>query len=100
MTGSRLQRHAEPWALTRRQHGVVSRWQLRRLGFTRHAIAHRLANGRLHEVLPGVYAVGRPTLSRYGRWMAAVLACGDGAVLSHLSAAALWEIRPHRAIAI
>ena len=41
----------------------------------------------------GVYAVGRPELSTYGRWMAAVLACGPGAVLSHESAAELWGIR-------
>jgi very-short-patch-repair endonuclease len=40
----------------------------------------------------GVYAVGWPNLTRERRWMAAVLACGDGAMLSHHSAAALWEI--------
>ena len=40
----------------------------------------------------GVYAVGWPRLTPKRRWMAAVLACGDGAVLSHRSAAALWEI--------
>jgi very-short-patch-repair endonuclease len=38
--------------------------------------------------------VGRPQLTRYGRWMAAVLSCGPEAVLSHRSAAALWEIAP------
>jgi hypothetical protein len=43
--------------------------------------------------LRGVYAVGRPELTRNGGCMAAVLACGDGAVLSHESAATLWEIR-------
>lgn len=82
------------WALVRRQHGVIARAQLLRLGFSRHAIAHRLATGRLHPVLHGVYAVGRPDLTREGRWMAAVLAAGDAASLSHASAAALWGIRP------
>jgi very-short-patch-repair endonuclease len=45
-------------------------------------------------VARGVYAVGRPELTLHGRWMAAVLAGGPGAVLSHMSAAALWGIRP------
>jgi very-short-patch-repair endonuclease len=82
------------WALVERQHGVVSRAQLLELGVSGKAIAHRLRNGRLHRVIRGVYAVGRPELTRHGRWMAAVLACGPGAVLSHGSAAALWQIRP------
>ena len=43
----------------------------------------------------GVYPVGRPELTHRGRWMAAVLGCGPAAVLSHVSAAALWGIRPH-----
>jgi very-short-patch-repair endonuclease len=45
----------------------------------------------------GVYAVGRPELTSHGRWMAAVLACGPGAVLSHATAAALWGIHPQGA---
>lgn len=61
------------------------------LGFSDEAIQHRLKSGRLHRIVPGVYAVGRPRLSREGRWMATVLACGPGAALSHRSAAALWE---------
>ncbi|HEU4736657.1 MAG TPA: hypothetical protein VFS48_06500 [Solirubrobacterales bacterium] len=44
----------------------------------------------------GVYAVGWPQLTPERRWMAAVLACGDGAVLSHRSAAALWGIGTER----
>ena len=56
------------------------------------AIDHRLATGRLHLISPGIYAVGRRELTPHGRWMAAVLACGDGAVLSHRSAAELWGI--------
>jgi very-short-patch-repair endonuclease len=59
-----------------------------------------VAKGRLHPVRRGVYAVGRPELTRKGEWMAAVLSCGPGAVLSHGSAASLWEIRPERDRAI
>lgn len=75
---------------------MVARRQLLAMGFTADAIKHRLAAGKLHPVRTGVYAVGRPQLTRFGRWMAAVLACGDGAVLSHSSAAALWRIGPER----
>jgi hypothetical protein len=74
------------------QHGVIARAQLLELGFSRHAIQHCVARGRLHLVSSGVYVVGRPELTRHGRWMAAVLACGPGAMLSHGSAAALWRI--------
>jgi very-short-patch-repair endonuclease len=74
--------------------GVVSRAQLMSLGLGAEAIRHRLRSGRLRQVHRGVYAVGPAPLTREGRWTAAVLACGDEAVLSHLSAAALWGIRP------
>jgi very-short-patch-repair endonuclease len=84
------------WTVARRQHGVVTRGQLLELGFSGRAIDHRLKTGRLHRVRRGVFAVGRPELGVYGHWMAAVLCCGPGAVLSHESAAALWEIRPTR----
>src|SRR3954467_13692434 len=79
-------------ALLRRQHGVVARRQLLELGLNADAINHRLERGRLHPVVRGVYAVGRPEVSRFGMWMAAVLACGPCAVISHGSAAALWAI--------
>ena len=82
------------WRLASRQYGVVARRQLLELGFTPKAIEHRVATGRLHVVFRGVYAVGRPGLSREGVWMAAVLACGDAAALSHRSAGELWEISP------
>lgn len=85
-------RSATAWNLARRQHGVLTRRDLHALGFGESAIRHRLATGRLHKVSPGVYAVGRPELTQEGRWMAAVLACGADAVLSHGSAAALWGI--------
>jgi len=80
------------WELAARQHGVIARWQLVELGLTARAIRHRLSVGRLHRIHCRVYAVGRPQLTRRGQWMAAVLACGPGAVLSHGSAAALWGI--------
>ncbi|HEX2358458.1 MAG TPA: type IV toxin-antitoxin system AbiEi family antitoxin domain-containing protein [Solirubrobacterales bacterium] len=81
------------WALAARQHGAVSRAQLLELGINDDAIQHRLEIGRLPPVWRGVYAVGRPDLTRRGRWMAAVLCCGPGAALSHRSAAARWRIR-------
>ena len=85
------------WVLARRQRGVVTRSQLLALGLTPQAIAHRRRTGRLHPTpWCGVYLVGRPELSRHGRWMAAVLACGPEAALSHDDAAALLGIRrPH-----
>lgn len=80
-------------ALAARQHGVVSRRQLVGMGLGEDAVDHRLAVGRLHPLMRGVYAVGHRVISREGRWLAAVLVCGPGAVLSHRSAAALWGIR-------
>src|SRR5438270_1248022 len=88
--------HSPAWRLVRGQHGVVARRQLLALGYTREAIAHRLATGRLHALWRGVYAVGRPSVTREGLFMAAVLACGEGAALSHESAAELWGIRRGR----
>jgi very-short-patch-repair endonuclease len=85
--------HSRAWALSRAQHGTVSRPQLLTLGFTPEAIRHRIREGRLHPRGRGVYAVGRPELTREGEWMAAVLECGDGAALSHSSAAAFYGIR-------
>lgn len=89
-------RSAEAWALVRRQHGVVTRRQLLGLGFTAKAVKHRIQTGRLHPVHAGIYAAGRSELSREGRWMAAVLGCGGGAMLSHRSAATLWGIGSER----
>jgi predicted transcriptional regulator of viral defense system len=77
--------------LARRQDGVVARRQLFELGLGRGAIESRLRAGRLHLIHRGVYAVGHVFVSQYGRWLAAVLAVGPGAFLSHLSAAALWR---------
>jgi very-short-patch-repair endonuclease len=80
------------WALVRRQHGVVTRAQLSELGFSPSAIRHRRATGRLYELHRGVYVVGRKELDRLGELMAAVLACGSSAQLSHRSAAELWRL--------
>jgi very-short-patch-repair endonuclease len=80
------------WALQERQHGVITHEQLAACGMGPKAIRHRLGNGRLHPLMRGVYAVGRPQVGTRGRWMAAVLACGAPALLSHRSAAALWRI--------
>ncbi len=85
-------RSRQAWELAGRQHGVVARRQLLALGFNAREIEHRVARGRLHLVMRGVYAVGWPRLTSERRWMAAVLACGDDAMLSHHSAAAFWKI--------
>jgi predicted transcriptional regulator of viral defense system len=77
------------------QHGVVAYWQLIALGFTRNQIDRRERSGHLHRVHRGVYAVGRRKLALKGRWMGAVLAGGPDAVLSHHSAAVLWDLRPN-----
>lgn len=73
-------------------YGVASRDELRALGFDDKAIEHRLKVGRLRRWHRGVYAVGHSHLGREGRWRAAVLACGEGAVLSHWDAAALHDL--------
>ncbi len=75
------------------QHGVVSRAQLLQAGLTNSAITRRVESGRLIVLHRGVYAVGHARLRAQGHWMAAVLACGQGAALSHQTAASLWELR-------
>src|SRR3954452_22146099 len=74
------------------QHHLLTTSQLHAAGLTKAAIRWAADDGRLHRVHPGVYAVGRPDLTREQRWLAAVLACGDGALLSHRAAARLWEL--------
>src|SRR5262245_51093378 len=81
-------------ALADRQHGVVSLAQLRSLGLTKEAAAKRVTAGRLHRVHRGVYAVGRARLTGDGLLMAAVLACGPQALVSHRSAGGLHGLRP------
>ena len=69
------------------QHGVIALGQLVELGLSRPAVRHRVTAGRLHRQYDGVFSVGHAVLTAKGRFMAAVLACGDGAALSHRSAA-------------
>ncbi len=81
------------WGLAARQHGVVGRKQLLTLGVTPRMVEIRLANGSLVSLHRGVYRVG-PLESPHTRGMAAVLACGGKAVVSHRSAALLWGLIP------
>lgn len=81
-------------ALARRQHGVVARRQLLQLGMSARAVDARLQRGQLHEVFRGVFVFGARRISRKGRWMAAVLAAGGSGMLSHRSAARLWQLLP------
>jgi predicted transcriptional regulator of viral defense system len=76
--------------LAARQHGVVSVPQLDAAGIRERGRLRRVQSGRLHRIHRGVFAVGHPGLSKAGGWMAAVLASGQTAVLSHTSAAELW----------
>jgi very-short-patch-repair endonuclease len=83
--------------LAAKQHGVVAHRQLIELGLSKATIANRVVNRRLIGMHRGVYAVGHRALSPNGFRMAAVLACGPGAVLSHRTAAGVWGLRPdHR----
>jgi very-short-patch-repair endonuclease len=84
-------------ALADRQHGIVSLAGLLGLGFGVHGVYARVRDGRLRRLHRGVYAVGHVRITPEGRALAAVLACGPGAVLSHASAAQRWAIRPSAA---
>lgn len=75
-----------------RQHGVATISQIRAAGWNKNAVSKGSREGRLHRLHRGVYAVGHRAPSLARDWMAAVLACGEGAVLSHASAAALWGL--------
>lgn len=80
--------------LAGRQHGVVSHQQLLHLGLSKSAIGRASAAARLVRLHRGVYAVGHAGVTRQGRCLAAVLACGKGAVLSHDAAGWLWGVLP------
>lgn len=73
-----------------RQWGFVTRAHLLAIGLTAATIRHLIATGHLIPVHAGVYAVGSVNRTPVARAMAAVLACGENAVLSHGSAASLW----------
>jgi very-short-patch-repair endonuclease len=76
------------------QHGVVSRRQLLAAGTSSSMVDRRVDSDHFVPLHRGVYAVGHAHLTGYGHWMAAVLAAGTGAVLSHRDAAALHGLRP------
>jgi very-short-patch-repair endonuclease len=99
MSGQSLTRSAERiiGAFASRQHGVGARWQLLGAGVTADQIDWRLRNGRLHEIHRGVYLVGHTVPSPLAIEQAALLACGEGAVLSHRTAAKLWNLLPYPA---
>lgn len=95
--GALTRRERELAALANRQHGVISRRQLIAAGLSTRTIRRRIAAGRLHALHRSVYVFGPGRVDQRGHWLAAVLACGDGALLSHCSAAALWGLmRPRR----
>jgi len=73
-----------------RQWGVVALGELRACGLSERAIRVRVQRGSLHPIHRGVYAVGHPGLTRAGRFLAAVKACGPAAALSHVAAAVMW----------
>ena len=81
------------WELTGQQEGVVSRRQLVEAGYTDEAIKHRVRCGRLHPKARGVYAVGRPDISRRGDMWVAVLSCGSGSAISHETGCELYGVR-------
>jgi predicted transcriptional regulator of viral defense system len=93
--GARPPRDQAIAALAEAQHAVVALSQLEALGLGARGVSHRVQRGRLHRVHRGVYAVGHPLLTREGRFMAAVLACGPGAVLSHRSSAFHLDLQRH-----
>ena len=86
MTNPALQRLATD------QHGILTRSQLLHAGVGPDTVKHWVKTGRLIRVHRGVYALGHLPPSPHARTMAAVLACGRGAVLSHRSAAKLYGL--------
>ena len=92
--GQKTQAHFAFLAQAAAQHGVIALHHLRDLGLAPATVRARCAAGQLHRIHHGVYSlVPRELLKREGLYMAAVLACGEGAVLSHRSAARLHSLR-------
>jgi very-short-patch-repair endonuclease len=75
------------------QHGLITTTQLAGLGVVDRTARAWAADGRLHRVQTGIYAVGHRPLTPHARWLAGVLACTEGSVLSHRSCAALARFR-------
>lgn len=99
-TKSRSGKWAGAEAMANRQFGVVSRGQLRGIGLTDSAISHAISTSGLHPVFRGVYAFGRAAIEPRGRLLAATLACGECAVVSHRSAAASMGLLDTAPVAI
>ena len=78
--------------LARRSHGIVTRSELLAAGLTRREIERRRERGYLIVEFPGVYRVGHRAPSEEARYMAAVKACGKGAVLSGPAAGWLYGL--------
>ena len=87
-----MRSHRALAGLAKSQYGIVTSGQLREMGFSTSAIGRAAGAGRLHRVHRGVYAVGHPAVGRHGRCLAGVLACGEGAALSHGAAGWLWGL--------
>jgi hypothetical protein len=79
-------------ALAEAQHGVVSTRQILESGIGEDTLRSRWEGRLLIPLFQGVFALGHQRLTSEGRWMAAVLACGPGAFLSHFSAGHLWNM--------
>lgn len=76
------------------QDNLITSDQLAELELGRGAVAHRLATGRWQRLHNGVYLIGPAPPTHTARARAAIFACGEGAVLSHHTAAALHELIP------
>jgi len=92
MSGSNVFRR-RGWDLARGQHGVVSHAQMVGCGATNRQVEGLLSRGEARRLHLGVYLLG-PTLTYHAQAMAAVLACGAGALVSHLSAAYIYKLLP------
>lgn len=93
--GRLAERERQLAALANRQHGVILRQQLLDAGLGSRTIRRRVEAGRLYPLYRGAYVLGREGISEHGEWQGAVLVGGDGALLSHRSAAALWGLMSH-----
>lgn len=100
MDGKALPRRRALADMAGRQHGVVSIRQLRSLGFSHASVERSAQSGQLHRLHQGVYAVGHTNLSLQGHCLAAVLASGSGALLSHYSAGWLLGLTKARPIPV